>query len=118
MSDTRSNDVHVAAAIIVRDGEAAQDACLREVDEELGLCLGTTFYYDTVESDIDDGRHMTMDCFVCELPADTEPEARVHDEFRWLPQADLLSVEWLPADRGVVTGLGVMWNQIFSAEHL
>lgn len=101
----------------VKEGETAEEACRREVQEELGARLGVAWYLDTVEYDYPDF-HLSMDCFVAELARGQEPKLLEHEASRWLAQPDLLNVDWLPADKDLVTKVGVMWDQIFSPEHL
>lgn len=133
---------HVAAAIIQRDGkvlscqrghgsmeggwefpggkvepgETAEQACRREIEEELGCRLGTLWYLDTVEYDYPDF-HLSMDCFVASLAPGQEPRLLEHEGARWLSQDELPDVDWLPADRDLIERLGVYWDQIFLSEH-
>lgn len=141
MADT----VHVAAAIIYRNGkilaahradgslpggwelpggkldpgEAPREALAREVREELGCDLQLVWLYDVVEHDYDDF-HLTMDCFVCTLAPGHEPRMSegVHDDLRWLGRDELLDVAWLPADEALVYGLGLCWDVAFEPQHL
>ena len=99
----------------VREGESAFDACRREVDEELGVRVGTTYLYDTVEHDYPDF-HLSMDCYVCHLRDGEEPRALEHSEMRWLSREELGDVDWLPADRDLVAGLAFAWDQVFVTE--
>ncbi|MDU5892593.1 MAG: NUDIX hydrolase, partial [Atopobium minutum] len=72
---------------------------------------------DTVEYDYPDF-HLSMDVFICQLAAHQTPQARVHSELRWLSRDELLDVAWLEADTTLVRSLGVLWEQLFWAEHL
>lgn len=101
----------------VKPDEKPEQTCLREVKEELDVELGSIFYYDTVEYDYPDF-HLSMDVFICQLGTNQTPTARVHSELRWLSRNELLDVPWLAADTELVRGLGVMWEQLFWAEHL
>ncbi len=101
----------------VEDGEDPEACCRREVREELGCTLGLVWYLDTVEYDYPDF-HLSMDCFVASLAPGEEPRLSEHEDMRWLSQGELLDVDWLPADRDVVTLLGMMWGTMFSSEHL
>lgn len=135
------NTIHVAAAILsqddailackrskgefagmwefpggkVKDGETAFDACHREVQEELGAKLGTTYFYDTVEYDYPTF-HLSMDCYVCFLAHGEEPRALEHEEIRWVKREELADLTWLPADRELVQGLAFTWDEIFATE--
>lgn len=137
--------VHVSAAIIHRDGkvlaarratgpqeglwelpggkveqgERPLDALRREIREELGCELGAAWLYDTVEHDYPD-LHLSMDCFICGLPAGSEPSSKrsVHQELRWLGRDELLDVEWLPADLSLVRGLVYYWDEALGDQML
>lgn len=101
----------------VEDGETSEQACRREIGEELGCRLGTMWYLDTVEYDYPDF-HLSMDCFVAFLAPGEVPHLLEHEDSRWLSQGELLDVDWLPADHDLVMRLGLMWDQIFEPEHL
>ena len=45
--------------------------------------------------------HLSMDCFWCELLS-SEIVLREHEDARWLSADKLYSVDWLPADIGIV----------------
>ena len=106
-------DVVAAAERLLREKEALE----RELEEELGVRIGTRWLLETIEHDYE-RFHLVMDCFVCHLTGDDEPQSLEHRELRWLGLPDLLSVDWLPADRKVVMLLGTYWSQAFEAEHL
>lgn len=99
----------------VKEGETAFDACRREVLEELGAKLSTTYYYDTVEYDYPTF-HLSMDCYVCFLAQGEEPQALEHEEIRWVTQEELASLTWLPADQNLVQSLAFAWDTIFATE--
>ena len=103
----------------VEPGEVAVDALRREVAEELGCALGVTWLYDTVEFDYPEF-HLSMDCYVCALPAGSEPSPRpgVHDELRWLGREELADVDWLPADLELMGRLSYFWDETFSDQML
>jgi 8-oxo-dGTP diphosphatase len=101
----------------VKPGETSQQACRREIEEELGCRLGMVWLFSTVEHDYPDF-HLSMDCFVCTLAPGSEPTMLEHEDMRWLGLGQLDSVDWLPADRDLVRDIGLAWNQIFSPEHL
>ena len=81
------------------------------------MSLATMWPFDTVEHDYD-SFHLSMDCFVCPVGPLQEPTLTEHAEARWLRRDELLDVDWLAADKKVVTELGTYWDQIFAAEHL
>ena len=103
----------------VERGESAEDACRREVAEELACRLQLVWPYDTVEADVPDF-HLVMDCFACTLAPGQDPKATpgVHSELRWVDRDALADVAWLPADRALAQSLGMNWDAAFGAEFL
>ena len=55
---------------------------------------------DTIEYDYPNF-HLSMDCFWCEV-VQGELELREHESARWLSKEKLYSVDWLPADVGLI----------------
>lgn len=96
MMESALPTVHVAAAIIQRDGvilaarrahgmdgwefpggkvepgETSEEACRREVTEELGCKLQVMWLLDTLTYDYPEF-HLVMDCFVCTLAPGQSP---------------------------------------------
>lgn len=101
----------------VEPGETSQEACIREIREELGCRLGTMWLFDTVEYDYPEF-HLSMDCFVAVLAPGEQPHLLEHEGARWLSQGELTDVDWLPADRDLVVRLGAFWDELFMPEHL
>lgn len=101
----------------IEENETPEETCRREIAEELGAKLGVMWYLDTVEYDYPDF-HLSMDCYVAYLAPGEQPHLLEHEDARWLAQGELPDVDWLPADRELVTRIGVMWDQIFEASHL
>lgn len=83
--------------------ETAQEACVREVREELGVEIAELEPLCTVEYDYP-AFHLSMACFTCRIATgainDTE-----HEALRWLAPSELHTVGWLPADIEVVEAL-------------
>lgn len=83
----------------VERGECAQDACKRELLEELNVKVTSLQDFYTLEYDYPDF-HLSMQCFFCQL----DPEARdvePRDQqraLRWVPKTSLATLEWMPAD--------------------
>lgn len=118
--------IEVAAAIIVKDnkvfatqrgygefkdgwefpggklepGESAREALVREIREELDVDIRVGKLLETVEYDYPEF-HLTMHCFICELLSE-EIVLKEHEDARWLKEEELDTVDWLPADVGVI----------------
>lgn len=118
--------IEVVAAIIVRDrkilatqrgygkwkgwwefpggkieaGEKAQEALLREIQEELEIEIAIDKFIQTVEYDYPDF-HLTMHCFLCHVVSG-QLELLEHADAVWLDAAGLDNVRWLPADLKVL----------------
>ena len=119
--------IEVAAAIIVKDnkvfatqrgygefkdgwefpggklepGESAREALVREIREELDADIRVGRLLETVEYDYPEF-HLTMHCFICELLSE-EIVLKEHEDARWLKEEELDTVDWLPADVGVIS---------------
>lgn len=119
--------IEVAAAIIVKDnkvfatqrgygefkdgwefpggklepGESAREALAREIREELDVDIRVGRLLETVEYDYPEF-HLTMHCFICELLSE-EIVLKEHEDARWLKEEELDTVDWLPADVGVIS---------------
>lgn len=122
--------VHVAAGIIQRDngevlavqrgygsmdglwefpggkidaGETPEDACRRELQEELCVRITSLQDFYTLEYDYPDF-HLSMNCFLCRLDegsGDPKPNDRQR-AMRWVHKSSLATLEWMPADIGLV----------------
>ena len=118
--------IEVAAAIIVKDnkvfatqrgygefkdgwefpggklepGESAREALVREIREELDVDIRVGKLLETVEYDYPEF-HLTMHCFICELLSE-DIVLKEHEDARWLKEEELDTVDWLPADVGVI----------------
>ncbi len=62
-----------------------------------------TDFLETVEYDYPDF-HLSMDCFFCTIRSG-ELVLKEHEAARWLTAETLDSVEWLPADLGLVADI-------------
>ncbi|MDO4417190.1 MAG: (deoxy)nucleoside triphosphate pyrophosphohydrolase [Eubacteriales bacterium] len=84
----------------IEAGETPQEALVREIREELDTEVQVGDLIETIEYDYP-AFHLSMDCFWCTMKAGhlvlKEAEAA-----KWLTAATLESVNWLPADRGLV----------------
>ena len=84
-------------------GESREVALKREIQEELGVDIVIEDLICTTEYDYP-SFHLTMHCYLCRVEAG-EIELREHKSARWLRPEKLVSVEWLPADKDVISQL-------------
>ena len=84
----------------IEEGEAPEQALAREIKEELDTEIQVGKLIDTIEYDYPKF-HLSMDCFWCEI-MQGGLELKEHEAARWLSKEELYSVDWLPADVGVV----------------
>ena len=87
-------------------GEAPQEALVREIREELDAEISVGRLLDTVEWDYPDF-HLTMHCFMCTLESELV-HLNEHEAAAWLTRETLRSVQWLPADEGLIERLEVI----------
>lgn len=80
----------------IEPGESPQQALQRELREEL-LCDATVGDHVKTTSYKYDFGIVTLTTYFATLDAG-EPQATEHAELRWIPVAELRSVEWAPAD--------------------
>ena len=84
----------------IEPGETPQEALVREIKEELDADITVGQLIETVEYDYPKF-HLTMHCFMCELISDSIV-LREHSASKWLDRGNLYSVDWLPADVGLI----------------
>lgn len=84
-------------------GETKEEALIREIREELDTEVIVEELFDTVEYDYPNF-HLSMDCFICSIKTGNFV-LKEHQEARWLTKETLDSVEWLPADQGLIEKL-------------
>ena len=120
--------IEVVAAVIVRDGslfatqrgygdfkdmwefpggkmergETPQDALVREIREELDAEIEVGEMLQTIDYDYPQF-HLTMHCFLCRLNG--EVTLKEHEAAKWLAPTELKTVQWLPADDGIIEEL-------------
>lgn len=80
----------------VEPGETPQQALRREMREELLCDVEVGEQVETTSHEYDFGV-VTLTTFFATLLAG-EPQLTEHSEVRWIPAAQLSSVEWAPAD--------------------
>lgn len=84
----------------IEEGETPQQALVREIKEELDTEIEVGELVDRVEYDYPQF-HLSMDCFLCKIKSG-KLVLKEHEDARWLGREELGSVEWLPADEGLV----------------
>ena len=87
----------------IEPGERPEAALQREIQEELGIDITISRFLCTTDYDYP-SFHLTMHCYLCEIKSG-EIELREHKSARWLTAETLDSVEWLPADKEIVSPL-------------
>ena len=84
----------------IEEGETPQEALVREIKEELNVEIEVGELLDVVEYDYPNF-HLSMDCFICKIKSG-EVVLNEHEAAKWLTKETLDSVEWLPADLGLI----------------
>ena len=94
----------------IEAGESPQEALVREIKEELDMDIKAGALIDTVEYDYP-SFHLSMDCFFASIVQGT-PVLKEHEAAKWLTRDTLDSVDWLPADQGLIDKLREMeWER-------
>lgn len=84
----------------IESGETTQEALVREIKEELETIIEVGDLLDTVEYDYPKF-HLTMHCFFCTIKSG-DLVLKEHEAAKWLTREELDSVDWLPADKGLI----------------
>ena len=84
----------------IEEGETAEEAIVREIREELDTEIQVEELLDTVEYDYPKF-HLSMDCFICTVKSG-DLVLKEHEAAKWRTEETLESVEWLPADEGLI----------------
>lgn len=84
-------------------GETPRQALVREIKEELDTEIEVGELVDIVEYDYPQF-HLTMHCFLCTIKSG-ELVLKEHEAAKWLAPEELDSVDWLPADLGLIEKL-------------
>ena len=84
----------------VEPRETPQAALKREIMEELETEIEVGDLIETIEYDYPTF-HLSMDCFWAEI-VKGDLVLREHEAAKWLTREQLESVDWLPADLGLV----------------
>lgn len=84
----------------IESGETPQQALVREIREELDIEIEVKQHITTVEYDYPDF-HLSMLCFICSIKSG-KLLLKEHMACKWLIKEELESVDWLPADKGLI----------------
>lgn len=84
-------------------GETPKEALVREIQEELDVLVEVGELVENVEYDYP-SFHLTMHCFLCTMKSGNLV-LKEHEAAKWLTKENLNSVDWLPADKGLVEKL-------------
>lgn len=87
----------------IEKGESPQQALVREIKEELDTEINVGELLDTVEYDYPNF-HLVMHCYLCAVKSG-DLVLKEHEAAKWLNRELLNSVEWLPADKGLIEKL-------------
>ena len=103
----------------VERGETPADACRRELAEELDVRVCNLRDFYTVEYDYPEF-HLSMECFFCRIDASegsAEPQRSDRQlDIRWVSRRSLASLEWMPADKGLVEALALNEDEVNERE--
>ena len=90
----------------IEEGETPKEALVREIREELETEIAVGELIDTIEYDYPTF-HLSMDCFWAEIVSG-DLVLKEHEAAKWLTRDELDTVEWLPADIGLIEKLRVV----------
>lgn len=84
--------------------ETAEDACRRELAEELKVRITDLQDFYTVEYDYPDF-HLSMECFLCRIEEGEPQKSDRQLQIRWVERRSLATLTWMPADVELVHAL-------------
>ena len=84
-------------------GETPEEALKREIWEELETRIEVEQLFKTIDYDYPDF-HLTMHCYICKVESG-KLTLKEHEAARWLTKEQLSSIDWLPADRSIISRL-------------
>ena len=82
-------------------GETPEQCIEREIREELATEVKAEKILGVVDYDYPNF-HLSMDCFICKIKAG-DLVLKEHEAAAWLTKETLYSVDWLPADQGLIS---------------
>lgn len=87
----------------VETGESAEGACVREMQEELGIKIDRPEFYDEEEVTVGD-KHIRLLFYKC-ICSDGISRMKDHSQVLWLDAKELVKLDWLDGDLRVVKRL-------------
>lgn len=84
----------------IEDNESPENALIREIKEELDTTITVGELITTVEYDYPKF-HLSMDCFWAQV-IEGELILKEAEAAKWLTKDTINSVDWLPADQGII----------------
>lgn len=81
-------------------GETREQALARELKEELDIDVQVGEHVTTVEYDYP-AFHLTMHCFYCDIK-EGQITLLEHEDAKWMEPGELHTLNWLPADKGII----------------
>lgn len=87
----------------IEHGETPEEALVREIREELDTEIVVGNLVDIVDFDYPNF-HLTMHCFKCTIISG-DLVLKEHEASKWLTKKQLNTVDWLPADKGLIEKL-------------
>ena len=85
----------------IEEGETPEEALVREIREELDTSIRVGEKLKQIEYDYPDF-HLSMGCYSCTVISG-HLTLMEHENAKWLRPDELDSVNWLPADRDLIT---------------
>lgn len=84
----------------IEPNETPENAIVREIKEELDTEIIVEKEIGTIEYDYPTF-HISMKCFWCSIK-NGELKLLEHEDAKWITRSEIDSVDWLPADRGIL----------------
>jgi len=84
----------------IEKGESCEEALHREIYEELEVTISIEHKIKTIEWNYPQ-YHLILHCFWCHIQTGTIV-LKEHKDSKWLGIEELYSVDWLPADIGII----------------
>ena len=83
--------------------ERPEAALIREIKEELNLDIEVGEFFRLIEYEYEEFT-LSMRCYICSLKSETLTLSE-HLAYVWLRMGQLDSIDWLPADREIISDL-------------